>query len=357
MNTGCNSYEKEKSKLDIPEETISFGSFEIIENTLPTTLIKEKTYILLDSSTDDFLFKSIYKMTIKDGKIYILDRKLNKLIVFNQNGSGIGKVGNIGQGSKEYLQIDDFDVNDSGDIYVMDGRTDKLFVFDKNLQFVSVRKLPFEADIIYCLSNGKLMFGLSSWNKEKYTNTMIILTNNELIAENSYMQYDEYMDDAYWISNYLFVNDGKSIFYNKPIDNFIYQFSETGMPVKAYFFDFGKKNVPHKDRKDIEGNLEKYINYCCLKNFTIINEKYILGTLWDKTETKTFVIDRKNRKLYLNEASADADKSNMIGYYNNSILSYIYPGKYDHLQAMDFPEEVKEYIEEENFVICLSELL
>jgi hypothetical protein len=353
---GCSTPQKEESKLDIPIETIAFEALERIENIFPETLIKEKKYILLDNSEDDFLFKSIYKIKIKDDKIYILDRKLRKLIVFNIDGKGIEKVGNMGQGPKEYLQIDDFDINDSGDIYIIDGRLDKLFVFDKNFQFVSARKLPFEADIICCLSNNNLLFGLSSWNKGENANRKIAITNADIETEQLYMQYDEYVDDAYWISNYIFVNEGKNILYNRPIDNFVYQFSETGSPVKAYWFDFGKKNVFNEDKKDIEGNIEKYKNYCCLKNFTIINDKYAFGTLWDKTETKTFFIDRKNKKLYLSETIADADKSNIIGYYNNSIVSYIYPGKYDYLQTMDFPEDVKKHIDEENFVLCLFEL-
>jgi hypothetical protein len=353
----CNSPQKEeKTKLDIPVETVDFNSLEVIESALPKTFVKEEKYILLDNSNDDFLFKSIYKMKMKNNRIFILDRRLKKLIVFNQDGKGIGTVGNRGQGPEEYLQIDDFDANDSGDIYLIDGRLDKLFVFDENFQFISVRKLPFEADIIHCLPDNKLMIGLSSWNTGQCKKDMVIITDAELVIEKSYMQYNQYIDETYWISNYIFVNEGKNILYNQPIDNYVYQFSETGRPVKAYRFDFGKKNVLNEDKKDIEGNIEKYKNYCCLKNFTIINDKYALGTLWDKTETKTFFIDRKNKKLYTGETIADADKSNVIDYYNNSIVSYIYPGKYEHLQTMDFPEEVKKYVEDENFVLCLSEL-
>jgi hypothetical protein len=355
--TNCNE-RKNQLQADIETETIDFFNFKTIESDdgIPDFLIKEKKYILLDNSNDDFLFKSIDKIKVKDNKIYILDQQLRKLLVFMIDGKGLGKVGKMGQGPQEYLQIDDFDIHNSGDIYLIDGRLDKLFVFDKNFQFISVKKMPFEADIIQCLSNDNLMFGLSSWNKGVEENTKIVVANTALEIERSYMQYDEYRDDSYWISGYTFVNVGDNIQYNKPIDNFVYQFSTAGIPVKAYWFDFGKKNVPDEDKKDIEGNMEKYKTYCCLKNFTVVTDNYILGTLRDQLKTKTFIIDRKNKQLYLNRETTVSDNSEIAGYYDNCIISYIYPGKYDDIQAMDFPADVKKHIEDENFVLCLYTL-
>jgi hypothetical protein len=346
----------EQAKPDIETEIIDFWSFQKIESEAPASVIKKKEYILLDSSDDNFLFKSIYKIIIKDSKIYILDKKLKKLLVFTLDGKGLGKVGQAGQGPEEYLQIDDFDVNSSGDIYLIDCRLDKLFVFDKNFKFVSARKMPFEVDIIHCLPDSRLLFGLSSWNKGKNAGMKITVTDLELNTLAASMPYDEYFDNSYWISSYIFVDDGENILYNKPIDNYVYQFSETGKLTKAYLFDFGNKNVPDKYKKDIEGNLEKYKNYCCLKNFTVISDRYIAGTVWNRTETKTFIIDRNNRKLYLGETTADADKSNIAGYCNNQIISFIYPGKYPDIQSVDLPPDVIKHIEDENFVICLNHL-
>jgi hypothetical protein len=355
--TNCN-IKKEQPSIEIETEKIDFYSFELIEEDSYASIIKEKKYVLLDNSNDDFLFKGIDKIKFANERIYVLDNRLKKLIVFNQDGVGIGRVGRWGQGPGEYLQISDFDVNDSGDIYFIDGTADKdrLFVFDKNLHFISVKKMPFEADIVSCLSDNKVLFGLTSWNNGENASQKIAITDTELKTEQSYMPYDEYVDNAYWISSYTFVNIEDKILYNKQIDNFVYSFSKEGAPVKAYLFDFGKKNVPDKDKKNIEENLNKFEHYCCLKNFVIINEKYIIGTLWDELKTKTFIIDRNDKKRYMSKEIASSDESNISGYYNNQIISYIYPGKYEDIQSMDFPLDVKKHIEEENFVICLQEL-
>ncbi|MDR0385794.1 MAG: 6-bladed beta-propeller, partial [Prevotellaceae bacterium] len=133
---------------------------------MPDELIQEKTYIKLDASSDDAFFKKISKIKIVRNKIYISDneRTVQKLLVFNIDGSFEGLVGRRGQGPGEYLQVSDFDVSTDGTVYVIDGQSDRLFIFDSAFHFVSARKLPFEIDIIHSLSNNQYLLGLSSWN-------------------------------------------------------------------------------------------------------------------------------------------------------------------------------------------------
>jgi hypothetical protein len=360
FGNSCNT-KKEQPKMDVEVEVIDFFSFNKLEvEEIPISIIKNRKYIKLDGINEDYLFKKIGKISIVNNNIYILDRQLRKLIVFDTTGIGIGCVGKRGQGPGEYLQISDFSVNERGDIYFIDGTLDKdkLFIFDRHLQFVSVKRMPFEANVIQCLPDGKLLFGLAPWNKErKSASRKIAITNSELDIEQVYGEYDEYIDNSYGISFYMFINTGCHILYNKPIDNYVYEFSHEGQLQKAYFFDFGRKNVPNEYKKDIESNLEKFKHYCCLKNFVVVNNNYMVGTLWDDAKTKNFIVDKNNKIVYLTKKEiADADNSNFSSYCNDQIISYIYPGKYDDIQAMDFPTDVKKHVEDENFVLCLYTL-
>lgn len=347
------SKKKEKQDLLIDSDTISFFSLERIEKNIPNDLSIEKRYIKLDNS-DQFLFRGIDKVKIIDNNIYILDRRLNRLVVFDVLGNGVVNVDKLGQGAEEYLQITDFDVDSSGYIYILDGRLDKLFVYDKHSNFISVNKLPFEADIISVLSNDKLLFGLSSWNKGKGASKKIALTNMNLEIEETYMDYDEFLDEAYWISTYNFVEFGDCVFYNKQIDNIVYELAFDGQPVKAHVFDFGRKNVPNKNRKDIEGSLQEFESYCCLKNFVVVTNEYALGTVWDELKTKAFIIDRKKKILYLGKETTDNDKSSITGVYKDYIISFINLGN-KNLDD-DIPLDVKKYVENGDFVICLYKL-
>jgi hypothetical protein len=356
LYTGCHA-KKEMSESGFETEVIDFSSFREVEGDMPEDLVKEVKYIRLDGSSD-MLFKGIDKIKIDNGRIFILDRRLKKLFVFDSEGTGIGTAGTLGQGPGEYLQITDFDVNAAGDIYFIDATADndRLFVFNKDLQFVSVKKMTFDADLIHCLRNNKLLFGLASWNKGENSAMKIAVTDAGLNTEQTCLEYDEYMDNSFWISGYCFVETGNGVQYNKQIDNTVYEFSDDGLPLKAYRFDFGGENVPDAHRKEIEANFEEFKHYRCLKNFAVVNSKYILGTLWDHRKTRTFIVDRKNRTLYLSRPVATEDTSNLAGYRGNQIISYLYPGKYENIRETDFPPAVKEDVENDNTVICVYEL-
>lgn len=352
---GCNT-KKDRCDLLIDSDTVHFFKLKKIEKNIPYDLAKEREYIKLDNS-DQFLFRGIDKVKITDKYIYVLDGRLKRIIVFDLFGNGIIKLDKLGQGAEEYLQITDFDVNSSGDIYILDGRLDKLFAYDKHANFISAKELPFEADIIHLLSDDKFLFGLSSWNKKEGASKKVVVTDVELKIEKAYMDYDEFIDEAYWISAYNFISANNCVFYNKQIDNTVYELSSiNGEPVKAHVFDFGRKNVPNIDKKNIEGNLRNFESYCCLKNFAIVTDKYAIGTVWDELKTKAFIIDRNNQILYLGKETTDNDKSYITGVYGDYIVSYMIPGKFETFDD-DIPVDIKEYVEDGNFVICLSKYM
>jgi hypothetical protein len=351
---GCNK-KKENYDLPVDSDMISFFSLKTIEKNIPGELSIDRIYLKLDNS-DQFLFREIDKVKMTDRKIYILDEGLKKLIVFDHQGNGVISLDKMGQGAEEYLQITDFDVSPSGDLFILDGRLDKLFVYNEHADFISANKLPFEADIIHVLPDNKLLFGLSSWNTGKGASKKIAVTDMDLNIEKTYMDYDEFVDEAFWISSYNFIPVGNHIFYNKQIDNVVYKLSSfDGEPVKAYIFDFGKKNVPNKNKKDIERTLKDFESYCCLKNFAVVTDKYALGTVWDGLKTKAFIIDRNNRILYLSKETASHDISKITGMYEDYIVSFINPGRYEDLDN-DLPTNIKEYVEDGNFVLCLYKL-
>jgi hypothetical protein len=351
----CGQRKDNKSVSDIPVERIDFYSFNMHKDVyIPDELICEKTYIKMDASTDEALFKNIDKIIIKRNKIYILDWQLKKLAVFNIDGSFAGLVGRRGQGPGEYLQVSDFDVDDSGNVHIIDGQLDKFFIFDSAFHFVSTKKPPFEVDIVQSLPDNRYLLGLSSWNKGANSAWKTAVTDADFKTLDTCLLYDEYHDDNYWISGYIFVKTEKHILYNRQIDNNVYAFSHDGKLEKVYQFDFGSKNVPDEYKKAVEENRNKFESLCCLVYFAVVNERYCMGTLEDELRKKTFIIDRNSNNLYISKGIRDM--SYLAGYADGQIITYIYPGKYKDIQSEDLPEDVKEYVESENYVLCLYRL-
>ena len=67
-----------------------------VEDIIPENFVKDKHYIKLMSIHDDLLFKEINKIKIVNDKIFILDGRLKKLLVFGLDGISQSKIGKQG---------------------------------------------------------------------------------------------------------------------------------------------------------------------------------------------------------------------------------------------------------------------
>lgn len=335
------------SKLDI----------EPIEEALDSSYFTKPIFIRLQSKDVNTDFGKISKVKIVDQSIYILDQGIKSLVVYNKKGNAIGKVGKKGQGPNEYLDIADFDVDNQGYIYALDGRWDKLFIYDQNLKLVSNEKLPFEADKIQLLENGNYMFALSSWNEGNGKGYKIAITDKKFNITRKFLKYDEFIDENYWISDYQLIKTNKYIVYNKSIDNHLHLFSLNGDYINSILFDFGNENVPNEQKKDIEKHIKDFDNYTLLKDFSIVYENIIMGTFWEHRNSKIFLLDTKQKKLFKSKKIADSDNTFYTGLSDSILISFIDPDYYrEHFDFSLLPPEVIKHLEKEEFVLSFREI-
>ncbi|NMB50691.1 MAG: 6-bladed beta-propeller [Bacteroidales bacterium] len=352
--SACN---KMKNKENTYSEYLYIDRFKEIEvNEIPLDFVDNKRYILLYSDDIDLQFKFISKITIKEDLIYIMDGISKKLLIYDKKtGKALNQVGERGNGPNEYIDISDFDIDENGNIYVIDGNLDRLFIYDNNLSLVKNEKLPFEADAVKVLNNGNFLFGLSSWNKGQNEGDMVILTNDKFQTLKTLITYDEFIDDSYWISEYYFTPINNYILYNRPPYNTVYKIDDQGNIVHSIHFDFGKEDVPNKEKKDIEKNLKNFENYNLLKGITIVEDDYIIGIFRKKGENRAFFIDALNNVLYLLPERRTSDQSDVLGYFEKTLISCIIPGS-EKANSKELPKYIKEELDNGNFVLCLYQL-
>lgn len=323
---------------------------------IPLEFIDNKKYIPLYSDDVNLQFKEITKIMMKDNLIFILDEVSRKLLIYDkQTGRAISSVGRRGSGPDEYILISDFDVDNDGNIYMIDGNLNKLFIYKNDLSQTISKKLPFEADIIKVLDNGNFLFGLSSWNKGENKGDLVVLTNKKLETLNTLIVYDEFVDDAFWISNFYFTSTNRHILLNRPPYNTVYKINKLGMIENSIHFDFGRLEVPKKEKANIEENLQKFENYNLLKWRTIVEESYIIGTFRKKGKTRPFFIDRISDILYLHPERGVSDNSDVAGYYDKTLISYIAPGS-EKAESIKLPQNIKKVLDMGDFILCLYQL-
>lgn len=352
----CISCNNLKKSNDTAITLIDFQSFKQYEfSQIEKKIIKEKIYINLAAEEDSFLFYQINTIKINNDRIFIQDDRSKSLLVFDMNGQGITKVGSFGRGPGEYTNIADFDIDHNGFIYIIDGQQDKLNIYNPDYTFHKTLPFTFETDIIKCLTNNNLLLGLSSWN----TNTKYkIMVSDSLLQPIKYhFEYDNYVDDNYWLFGYYFTETDNYILYNRPVDNHIHIFANNGELKKTLYYDFGSKNVPNAAKKNIEAYYKDYKNYCMIGNFTFLYDKYIGGTLWNEYKFKFYLLDTLDHTVYLKE-TPENDIEKYIKFSSGTIISYLDPGKFsEHLPAREkYPKEVYEHLEKGNFVLCLYKL-
>lgn len=353
--TGCKKQAATAEPLDILEFKEVNRNVSIRE--AEERFFEAPVYIRLKSADKNTLFGRIDQIKVLNGKIYILDEGIKSLLVFDLDGNALGKVGVYGQGPQEYLDIASFDVDTAGYIYTIDGRNDKLFRYDDQFRCLSTQRLPFEADQIQLLADGRYLFALSSWNMGECKGKKIAVTDRNLAVLASYLDYDEYKDDNYWISGYQFIQTDRSILYNQPIDNTIYRFSFNGELQSSVRMDFGRQNTPDERKKDIERHLAEFDNYTLLRNFTVVTPQFLMGYVWEGRKNKVFLLDRASREIYVSRTLEDSDHTLLTGFCGSTMISCIHPDAYEEDPDSDLlPEDLIAHLKKGEFVICLRKI-
>lgn len=353
--SACNT-KHQNNKLNVPVDTIEIYKYkETSFSRLPDNLINAKkfTNLEINTGTGKGYVGIVSKLSIINGKIYILDKRKKRLIVYSDTGKYIGAISYLGT---DYLNIADFDVDDKGTIYLIDGKLDNIIRYDSHFQIMGKRKLPYEVDILQHLSNNTFLLGLSSWNKNIAMGEKLVLVDDKLNILQHIVGYDEFVDDNFWISDYQFMRTNKEVFYNKSIDNNVYVFSLEGKPEKNYFINFGKMNVPDEDKKNIQEKLSKFENYRVLTDFTIVEKNFALGRIWDKKQQRFFFADRANKNLYLENLKLPNELKHPVYYDGTNLISFIYPGEYNNKYFDRLPDDSKRHLENGGIVVCSYEI-
>lgn len=307
-------------------------------------------YILLKDSSEKALFGRTDKIKVRNNQIYIADKRMRTLAVYNIDGNALGTVGERGQGPAEYVNLTDFDVDSLGNICILDGRLDKVLFYDSDFQFISEKQLPFEADIVQFLDEGRLMYGLSSWNHGKNEGDKIVITDMNMNVLNSLFQYDKYIDPTYWISDYQFADAGDNISYNQTINNDVYIFTRHGELRETIRFDFKDENVPEADKIDIESKINNFDNYSMIRRILAVTDECIIGIMWEHRKKKIFIIDRNEDICYLGDEVKVLDSNFLCGFCDRGIISNIVE------TDESYPDSVNKHIESEKSVLRIQSI-
>ena len=273
-----------------------------------SAFIDSISFVMLEENEQSY-FTSISKIRIINDKIFVFDKiGKNCLLGFNMEGNFLYSFGEKGNSANEYLRLWDFDV-DHDYVYLYDRVKNKMFYYDHNGGLVKKRNMEIVGDGFTVISNGNFLFSL-----EKGENMKKLCVTDSLFKINECLLYyrDDELDDK--ITEDLFFCSDSIIFYNKPVSDSIYTISYSGKLQGCYKLNYKRSGVP----QEISGSYEKIIEndgkkkYIFMYNCPLTSNGYIVGSVFNKGNKATLIIDTKTNKCYINDWVKNVKISNII---------------------------------------------
>lgn len=205
--------------------------------------------------------------------------------MFDSEGAPIGKIGEIGRGPKEYLQINDFCIDNVGNVWIIDARQDKIYCYDKGGSFISATSTKKkQIEQLSPVGDNLFLVGIAPWDNTDAKGIEIAETGTDFTKVNSIVKYSEDID-----LNVVFPNPGFMLFlgktyYNRPVSDIIYVFNNRGKIDETIDIDFSGKEVPDNIKTDLEGGNETLTTQCAFvlsgckinKNYLMVNNSSLI---------------------------------------------------------------------------------
>lgn len=197
-------------------------------------------------TTKECLISEINKMIIIDSLVYISqDSKSNPLFIFSINGSFIRKVGNIGRGPGEFIKLTSFCVEEStGRIYILDNKLQKILLFDNFGNLVSEKDIKkfgrFKEIESISVDRILLQRGWEEYLTDDRNSICEIIFNDN--DRSFYFPVPEWYKE-YAIEDVPLKKNNQELLFSPPgIPNHIYSFNKDSIYLK-YEIDFGEANL------------------------------------------------------------------------------------------------------------------
>lgn len=264
------------------KQVIKLGS--ILESSQTENIFEEARYVKLASNRDILIGDQLNSL-YEDGVFYIQDlSQQHCILIFNEDGNFINRVGKRGRGPQEYQRAMDFDVRkDTIDILTSEKGKAAIISYLKTGEFCKMVKTDFYAFSFVSVSNNNYLLS-TSFNKSVHSHRIYHI-NQEGKEIAKMLSNNTKLDMPFDENNFSTFND--KVFFHEAFNNTVYQFTgDTLQPV--YDFDFGRYAIPEEFfDMDINEGFEMIIKQgvASIKSFYTNNE-FIFCEIAKQNETE-----------------------------------------------------------------------
>jgi len=223
---------------------------------LSTYFMNAKTIIL--ESKEDCYIGQINEIQVFNKYIFILDRYIAKsLFVFDRNGSFVRRIGNLGQGPGDYIQLEDFTVDqENGFIFLLDyGERVHKYRFDGSfVQTTTIKVKNANVNFIQYYNN-KLYLSVLPYKptSDDFMLMEMNLNNGEILSKTLPYKYNKGWAKPIIMGHSFFISRSNNlVLYSQTfMDNIVH----IGANIELYIELKSKNLVTYKDIDNISKSI------------------------------------------------------------------------------------------------------
>ncbi|MFD2035136.1 6-bladed beta-propeller [Belliella marina] len=247
---GCSEklpdFETQKIQIDLSESEVRPIS-DIAHNI---------NYILLDPPEETPLVRP-YKIVFHDDRIYVEDRALSNLLIFDRSGQLVNSIISTGKGSSEFELLEDFCINNNK-LFIKDRILGKILTYDLDGNFIEEIRQYVDGPKFF---RGEIFILEYMNNKTSWENYNFIRTENSDIQ--GFVDIRKGFEDLRHGDRIGFIKNkiNNQILFNIPFSYNIAIFDSLGIYNKLIEFDVGKNRLDDAQRVEFFKNHQKRLSY------------------------------------------------------------------------------------------------
>lgn len=204
---------------------------------------KSSNVIRLETN-EKSLLRGITKLCCDDGKMFIFDDALDKIVIFDMNGNYLNRVCYLGGGPEEYFAANDFCLDtENNQILLLCDRPYKLMRFDYNGKFLSSTKLNALFHDIATVGKFIYMTCPENVSDDQYPHSLCKYDANLNLKASYIPTRGNIKSNLYFNSGVNQLYSSSHLFFTRRFDNSIYQIGENGVE-KKYDINFNDNALP-----------------------------------------------------------------------------------------------------------------
>jgi len=261
------------NEIKTKKQVLELGT--ILENPQKNDVVfKDVRYVNLETNPDILLGDNLYFQN-KEDKLFILDRAHQKsLLIFNNDGKFVQKVGVFGNGPNEYPAANDFVLrNDTVEILSNAGPKSTIYSYSGKGDFIQKKELNYLALSFELVQNQYYAIN-TSFNKMLHDHRLYML-NREGKELKKLLPNNTKIDMPIEVQSFS-INEDQALYF-EPFNNNIYKLQQDTI-IPIYELNFGKYSIP-----------EEFFNTDIMHGFEIIN-KHGFSSIRNVFESKESIV-------------------------------------------------------------------